>query len=320
MFSIPEAPNETTTEVKPRSFTLLASLFIAVITACSSSTSGQPSAPPAPPVRTRADGVVCSSVVLSKRPLSYCFQDRENQSSKPEPNVIYYFHGLGGNEEEIFGRLAFLLDAFSQLFGVDMPVVVGVSLGSSGVMGHEAADIVSRGIPQIEKTFAPGKPVQRLLLGASMGGHNVLRLGGESASSFVGAAGLCPAMGTFNGHDVAAVAAYKRRHAQNLDLDFFNRALAVYKKELPTAKAWADNNPFTLLPRGAYDGLPIFLSVGTEDSLGFYEGVREFTKLSVLRPGMSIQSPEVPGGHCAFDVDALLAFAVRSFQSRASSP
>lgn len=292
--------------------------FVALIAACSSPSSGQASDTPPPSARTRADGVVCGSVALAKRPLEYCYQDRSNQASKAVPNVVYFFHGLGGSEEQIFdGTYSFILDAIADIFATDMPIVVGVSLGSTGVMGSEASDVVANGLARIEKNFASGKSVRRLVMGASMGGHNALRLAGQRASSFVGVAGLCPAMATFNGHDAAAVAAYKKRHATNLDLPFFNRALAIYKRELPTTKAWAENDPFGFLPRGAYDRLPVFLSVGTEDSLGFYEGVREFAARSAVRPAMSVEAPEVEGSHCSFDVDALLAFMVRSFQTHA---
>lgn len=274
------------------------------------------SAPP-PTAEEKSSRIVCGSVPLTKRPLDYCYQDRANQGSRAEPKVIYYFHGLGGSENEIFeSHLAFILDGLASQLGAEMPIIVGLSLGAGGVMGYEANDVALIGLAQIERRFAPGKSPRRFVMGASMGGHNSLRLASVGSSRFVGLAGLCPAMATFNAHDSTQVASYVARHRENLDIEFFNRALAVYKRELPTAEAWEDNNPFNSLPRGAFDGLPIFLSVGTEDTLGFYEGVREFDARGDLRPGMSVETREVPGGHCAFDVEGFFRFVVESFQDR----
>lgn len=303
-----------------RSFlALLMTLVWITLAACSGSDNNNVAAPvpapppaptPAPPARTQS-GATCGEVPLPQRKLLYCFQDIAGQAARnnAQINVIYYFHGLGGNVNDLFGENGrLILDGLSRLFGANMPIVASLSVGSNGVLGPDTGDVVNSGLPVVEGFMAPGKTFRRIVLGGSMGGHNTLRLGAESPASFAALAALCPALATFNGHDQAEVDAYIQRHADVIDVEFFNRALAIYKEQLPTPEIWDANNPFTFLDQGRYDGIPIFLSVGIEDQLGFIEGSREFKRRSDLRPRMSVDYHEVHGQHCSFDVNALLRF------------
>ena len=226
--------------------------------------------------------------------------------------ILYTFHGLGGSVRGDFDQV---YDALSRLLGNQMPVVASLSLGSDGVMGDEAGEVERIAIPEIERRIGGDRSFRRVLLGGSMGGHNVMRLlASAERGRYAGAAAVCPALATFNGHRPEEVEAYKRRNAAVLDMEFFERALATYKVELPTESIWEANNPFTLLANGAYVGTPIFISVGTEDSVGFLEGSREFRDRAQRYPGVDIEYHEVGGKHCAFDFPRLMQFLFGKFR------
>lgn len=260
--------------------------------------------------------VECGVIDLPEKDLNYCFQDLKGQVEKntPEVNIVYFFHGLGGSEFELFGPNGqMILDGLARTFGDELPVLVGLSMGPTGVLGDETDEVAQIGLPALEQLIANGRNFRRLLLGGSLGGHNTLRLAAEAPERFAAAAALCPALATFNGYNQAEIDAYKARHPVILDEEFLDRALTAYRAELTSADEWNRANPFTLLPQGVYDNLPIFLSVGREDTLGFIEGSREFRDRALTRPLMRVDYHEVSGGHCAFDIPALFRFIDTTF-------
>lgn len=273
----------------------------------SSSAEKSSNPPPEPPIVTQS-GALCGEIRLSTRPLLYCYEDRvgHGQSSETVVPVIYYFHGLGGNVQDIFeGEAKTVLDALARVYGDRLPIIVSLSLGSDGVIGDDATEIVTAGLPAIDQFLASGKTFRRTLMGGSMGGHNSLRLTAEGG--FVSAAALCPAVATFNGHNRAEVDSYIARNEPLLDRDFFEQALASYQKQLTTAEIWARNNPLNLISEGVYSSIPIYLSTGIEDQLGFIEGARAF-QTRAQQNGVQLDYHEVHGPHCAFDLPALVRF------------
>ena len=245
----------------------------------------------------------------SKRPLQYCYEDRVRQAVRSATvPIFYFFHGLGGNVGDPFnGDARFILDAMVRVYGGDMPVVVSLSLGSDGILAADSEWVASEGLAQVEAIVARGKPARRVVMGGSMGGYNTLRLVAQAPRKFVAAAALCPALATFNGHRQAEVDAYMERHRAILDRDFFLRALESYKRQLSTEAVWEANSPFAFLASGAFDALPIFMSVGREDQLGFIEGAREFRSRAQAR-GVNLDYHEVSGPHCVFDLLRFLQF------------
>ena len=270
--------------------------------------------PLAPAAAANGISKTCTQVPLSNsnEALDYCFADPAGQGrgSGQSATIVYYFHGLGGNAKDLFeGNDKPLLDAIFQVLGSRAPIVASLSLGPSGVFADDTAELLSSGLPAIENAIAPGKTVRRILLGGSMGGHNVLRLAAQGGPSlFHAAAALCPAIATFNGYNDAEVASYRARNAAVLDNVLFGQAMTAFKKRITDAADWTANNPFTFESQGTYDGLPLFMSVGTEDTLGFLEGSREFVRRASLRPAMNVDYHEISGVHCSFDAPPLLRF------------
>jgi hypothetical protein len=258
----------------------------------------------------------CATTPLARagETLQYCFTDPAGigKGTDSSVTVLFYFHQLGGNPSDIFeGNDRPVLDAIYNALGAHAPIVASLSLGPTGVFGDDTGELLNSGLPAIEAAIAPGKTVRRILAGGSMGGYNVLRLAAAGGpAKFHAVAALCPAIATFNGYDDAAVAAYRARNAATLDNALFAEALTVFKQHLTSAADWDANNPFTFENNGAYDGLPIFMSVGTEDTLGFLEGSREFLRRAGGRPAMNVDYHEVGGPHCSFDGTSLLRFIV----------
>lgn len=258
----------------------------------------------------------CDSVATASTPVAYCFADAANAgtSRAPQADVIYFFHGLGGSERDLFtDRGRQILDLIKLAYGTRVPIIASLSVGSEGVFASQTGDVLN-GLKAIEAKIAPGKQMRRVLLGGSMGGHNALRLAAESRQDFRATAALCAALGTFDGYKSEEVEAYIRRNrAYYFNEKFLREALVKYKKTIRTSEEWVANNPFTFLERGTYDGLPIFLSVGREDSLGFVEGSREFKARADRRPGMKVEYVEFRGPHCTFDPKALVQFLSAQF-------
>ncbi len=300
---------------KPKLALLLISFFF--ISACArgsdqaKSNESGPTARPAEIPKAQPTSSECGFVPLEGEQLQYCFRDltRQANASTPEVTIIYYFHGLYGSVDDLFsGPDQRLFEALKAIFGLRLPIIASLSLGSTGVFGPNTEEIVARGLPSVENLIAPGKTVRRVAIGGSMGGHNSLRIAAEKPGTFRAVAALCPALATFNGHRQSEVDAYIERNKNVLDREFFEKALVYYKQSLSTDEVWTANNPFTLLDQGRYDGLPLFLSVGRQDQVGFLEGSREFKRRADLRPAMSIDYHEVTGPHCAFDIPSFIRF------------
>lgn len=261
--------------------------------------------------------VTCDAFQTSHHRVSYCYSDPAGRAgnASTQIDVIYYFHGLGGDEHDLFSdRGRKILDLLKLAYGKKVPVIASISIGSGGVFAATTDEIFNEGLRAFEMKIASGKTVRRILVGGSMGGHNVLRLAASSPRDIAAVAALCPALGTFDGYDANQVDAYIKRHKHiYFDEGFFRRAIEVYKKSIRSSAEWIANNPFTFLDRGAYDELPIFLSVGREDQLGFVEGAREFKSRSDIRSSMKTTYAEFRGPHCAFDPVALVKFLSAQF-------
>lgn len=67
------------------------------------------------------------------------------------------------------------------------------------------------------------------------------------------------------------------------------------------------NNPIEILKLNAYSQLDIHLSIGTEDTLGFNEGVQVFESTANSLKGRTTAS-YVSGPHCVFDTQQVGTF------------
>jgi dienelactone hydrolase len=244
----------------------------------------------------------CSVMNASTGSFNYCVLDPSDKLKKSDKavSIVYYWHGVNGSPSEIFNNP--LIAQFAQ-YTTQIPVVISISKGPQGVIGNDAGAVVDEVIPTIEKAEGvSNREVARQLVGASMGGHNVLRIAAEDPFKFVAATALCPALVNMNPHNSSELVSYMQRHGSYLDQNFFQSVMAVFRSAFPTSADWIRNNPIEFLKKNAYGRLPVHLSIGTEDSLGFNEGVEAFESIyrtNALR--VKLETSYVSGGHCAFD-------------------
>jgi hypothetical protein len=254
----------------------------------------------------------CSTTDIDGQSYSYCVVDLADQLSRTTPrpwdntiNIVYYWHGLNGAPEEIIDGS--ILNELSKLTGDHMPVVVSMSMGPKGVVTKQASAITLKLIPSIEKKIVQGDlPISRQMAGMSMGGFNTLRVVGETPAMFKAAQALCPALVAFNPHSDSEVQNYLQRNKAVLDIPFFQVVLNVFRSHFSHANDWAPNNPFTFLTEGKYNSVDLFLSAGSSDELGFFEGVDRFKKADARGSNPMLQTSIVSGRHCSFDSQRLV--------------
>lgn len=236
------------------------------------------------------------------RTLSYCRADGS-------ATVLYYFHGLGGDASLQKEPVKSLIANARRLLGARAPSVISLSLGKEGVFKDDNVAFARESAAKIEALLKT-PPTKRVLVGLSMGGHNALRVLMEAPGEYAAASLLCPALLDIDGYDAAEKQAYIDRHRDHLDPRFFDRAWAIYSREFPTAARWRVNNPFVALRAGRLDGVPLFLSTGRNDSLGFFEGATSWVTAARERSDTVTWAP-VDGSHCTFDSFKLLDFLAR---------
>lgn len=280
--------------------------LLALVACSSSSNSSSPGGPtaqqdkPNPPTRPE-----CALITIENQDYSYCVWDPAGQlqglpSWRNTVNLVYYWHGVEGRPEEIFDSTLFT--SLRREFGTNMPTLISLSMGPEGVVVGQAAAIGQKLIPALEAKRVPrGLRISRQMMGLSMGGHNALRVAGETPSMFKAVHALCPALVSFDPGDPAEVQNYFHRNKETIDITFANEVLRVFRNHFSKPGDWETTNPFALLKKGRYQSMDLFLSVGREDELGFAEGVERFAKAGPPGPNPHLSLSIVPGRHCSFD-------------------
>lgn len=247
----------------------------------------------------------CGAIVESGVTVSFCFW-RDAERADPT-QAIFFFHGLGGSHQLDREPLKSLITMAPQLWSdQSIPVLISLSIGSSGVIRDDRASAVRRAIEKIERNLLGTAPARRHLAGVSMGGHNALRVMAVDPASFNTAALLCPALLDIDGYNPSEKAAYLARHPE-VDRSFFDRAWSLYRAEFPEREGWRANNPFEFAKAGAFDGRRVLISTGRQDSLGFFEGSTRL-KSALEARSIRVEWAPVDGGHCVFDRWALAGF------------
>lgn len=289
---------------------ILIFLVVAMLISCQSSDSGAGRAESPQAAKSLAGG--CENIQLSSSVFTYCVQDPGGQQFDSS-RILYVLHGIQGTPdlvlENFFVRIG---QSLRQIKKERAPQIVGITIGPEGIFKNNTAEILQKGILELEKRIAPAGVSERHLLGFSMGSHNSARLVAQSPQSFQSVALICPALFAIDPFDLAAMNAYEQRHASYLDRNLYQYALGVFKREFASSSEWAKQNPFEFIQSGAFNNKNIFISVGLQDSLGFHEGARRFyEKVNLTNPAI-IWSP-VQGGHCQMNWSELVQFLNSQF-------
>jgi pimeloyl-ACP methyl ester carboxylesterase len=257
----------------------------------------------------------CGSEKTEKQKWSYCIYRYNNHSQK----VVYYFHGLLGDERDWERRSEKEMLAYWKSTGQQSPIIVSISFGKSWFLAEKNSssksglyEIFSQKIlPQIQNQFLAIIPEQNILLGFSMGGFNASQLYFKMPHVFSRAALICGAMATVSPHaSRKEVEQYiQRTNAQSWRVLV---ALGLSRTYFPTENDWQKHSPVALAqqylgPRSS----PLYVSNGLEDEFGFHEGNLAFVDLAA-KNGADVLSDFYPqGGHCDVDQTPIAEFLVQ---------
>lgn len=230
-------------------------------------------------------------------------------------DIIYHFHGRNldhtiWNDDTYFTAL---IQSHWQKTELKPPTVVLISYGPEWLLTAKNSkeesglmdDFISN-LPFIESKI--GKPRNRILIGESMGGLNVLILGLSHPELFSRVASLCPGVyldSPFSDLD-KIMAAMKRTGADP------KVALGIYlmaKKYISNEEEWKNISPIELIKKANSQYPELYLSCGLYDKFGNYEGSEALANLAVSK-GVKIQWHPLYGGHCAMDIYSLSNFLI----------
>ena len=154
-----------------------------------------------------------------------------------------------------------------------------------------------------EKT---GRPKQRLLLGESMGGLNVLIAGLTYPRSFARIASLCPGVYAISPYaSLSAMKAALVRTGGDPKIGFGIWMMA--NNHVADETEWKRISPLELVKRADVQYPALYLSNGLYDAYGNFEGTQMLADKAAQR-GVSVEWHPLYGGHCAIDAPSLARF------------
>ena len=236
-------------------------------------------------------------------------------SSGVNQDIIYHFHGRNldhtiWNDDTYFTAL---VQSYWQKSKLKPPTVVLVSYGPEWLLAKKNAseesglmdDFISN-LPLIESKI--GKPKNRILLGESMGGLNVLILGLSHPELFSRVASLCPGVyldSPFS--DFKTIFAAVKRTGVDPKVAFGVYMMA--KTYASNEQEWKEISPINLIQRANPQYPELYLSCGLYDKFGNFEGTEALANAAILK-GVKTNWHPLYGGHCAIDIASLADFLV----------
>jgi S-formylglutathione hydrolase FrmB len=192
--------------------------------------------------------------------------------------VLYYFHGLGGDEQTLVSGGGW--DLIQDLWDrgeIGEFVIAAPAAGRSfyinsrdGRIRYE--DFLAREFfPFIEGHYRiqPGRR-NRGVTGMSMGGYGALHISLTHPELF----------GAVSAHSPALIAKLPRAQFDSEDSFGVMRLLGSAFGNPFDAAFWERNSPFTMVRDSPHPaGLSIYFDCGTEDDFGFYNGAKAFHDL-----------------------------------------
>jgi S-formylglutathione hydrolase FrmB len=231
------------------------------------------------------------------RPVPYCIllppsYDASKASRFP---VLYYFHGLGGDEQTLVsgGGWELIQDLWDR-HDIGEFVIAAPAAGRSFYINSRDGRVryedflIREFFPFIESHYriSPGRR-SRGVTGMSMGGYGALHIALAHPELF----------GSVSAHSPALIAKLPRADFDNQDSFGVMRILGAAFGNPFDPAFWERNSPFTIVrnaPRPV--GLAIYFDCGTEDDFGFYVGAKAFHDLLDSR-GIPNEFHLYPGRH-----------------------
>ena len=230
-------------------------------------------------------------------------------------DIIYHFHGRNldhtiWNDDTYFTSL---IQSHWQNSNITPPTVVLISYGPEWLLTPKNSliesslmdDFISK-LPIIESKI--GKPKNRILLGESMGGLNVLILGLSHPELFSRVASLCPGVyldSPFSDFEKIQVAMKRTGVDPKIAFGIYQMAKTYVSNE----KEWKEISPIDLIQRANSHYPALYLSCGLYDKYGNYEGTEALAQIAHSK-GVKTNWHPLYGGHCAIDISSLADFLV----------
>jgi hypothetical protein len=230
-------------------------------------------------------------------------------------DIIYHFHGRNldhtiWNDDTYFTSL---IQSYWQKSNIKPPTVVLISYGPEWLLTPKNSmkesglmdDFISN-LPLIESKI--GTPKNRILLGESMGGLNVLILGLTHPELFSRVASLCPGVyleSPFSDFDKIKAALKRTGVDPKIALGIYLMA----KKYVSNEDEWNKISPIDLIKNANIDFPELYLSCGLYDKYGNYEGTEALVNIA-LSKGVKTNWHPLFGGHCAIDIASLADFLI----------
>ena len=230
-------------------------------------------------------------------------------------DVIYHFHGRNlddaiWNDDTYYTSM---IQSNWQKSNIKPPTVVLVSYGSQWLLTPKTSkpesglleDFVSQ-LPFIESKI--GKPRNRILLGESMGGLNVLILGLTHPELFSKIASLCPGVyldSPFS--DFKTIKKGLQRTGADPKI-----AYGIYlwsKRYVSNQEEFKAISPIDLIKKDSVNFPDLYLSCGLYDKFGNYEGTEALANIAKSK-GIKTYWHPIYGGHCATDINSLADFLI----------
>jgi S-formylglutathione hydrolase FrmB len=209
--------------------------------------------------------------------------------------ILYYFHGLGGDEQTLVsgGGWDLIQDLWDRR-QIGEFVIAAPAAGRSFYINSRDGraryeDFLLREFfPLIESNYriSPGR-AHRGVTGMSMGGYGSLRLAFAHPELF----------GSVSAHSPALIAKLPRAEFDRQDSFGVLRVLGSAFGNPFDAAFWERNSPFTIVRNSPKpSGLAVYFDCGTEDDFGFYQGAKAFHDLLDSR-GIPHEFHLYPGRH-----------------------
>jgi S-formylglutathione hydrolase FrmB len=228
--------------------------------------------------QSRIDCGAMHSKIL-KHPVRYCVYLPESYDAsatkKPAQHypVLYFLHGLGGNEQTLFDSGGWtLLDDLRRKRQIGEFLIVAPDGGRSFYINSADGLVrysdffLQEFLPYIEGKYrvATGRP-NRAISGVSMGGYGALRLAFSHPELFNSVSAQSAALITESPKEIDASIRSGEPLAKVL-ADVFGNPIDVAH--------WRENNPFVLARENAAGlrRLAIYFNCGQEDNYGFEKG------------------------------------------------
>jgi hypothetical protein len=230
-------------------------------------------------------------------------------------DIIYHFHGRNldntiWNDDTYYTAL---IQSSWQKSNIKPPTVVLISYGPEWLLTPKNSmpesglmdDFISN-LPLIESKA--GKPKNRILLGESMGGLNVLILGLNHPELFSRVASLCPGVyldSPFSDFNKIKVALKRTGADPKIAFGIYKMAKTYISNE----EEWKSISPIYLIKNANIQYPELYLSCGLYDTYGNYEGTETLAHVATIK-GVKTHWHPLYGGHCAIDILSLADFLI----------